>query len=676
MVSIIIYGNVIGNFELNQGSACEFNILNIVDGLKMDALVFFFQDNYARTKKLSRFWKIMGIFLALYGAICWCHLLSVGQAVDFANTLVGGGVLLVSICAVFGLFISDKNRYFAIAVVLGFLLAIAFTLGKNIEASGVVDNIAALGNTGIADLKTYCVILGIAPVCAGCIVQLYSVLIKQEQLIAVKNSEKQRLDSSEKRFIAPKIDKSAKSLVFLSSKRIIAISGLVIFLCWIPILLVMFPGVNGYDSAYQIDQVITGNLDSKHPILHTLLLGACVRFGWLFSSNELGILTYSLIQMMFMAAVFGIVCRCVYVYSHSRWMFLCTLLWFALCPINSVFAISVTKDVIFAGLVTLSLCLYLVIVYERKNSFLFVFLLIICTTLMLLFRNNAIIAYGALLVLVGIWLLKHKKLNKKIAIVAIMPIVVVLALFNPLSSALGVTNTSNTQESLSVPLQQLARTATVSEDLSENDKEMINNLIPKWNMYQAGISDLVKSSFNTEYFNENKVEVLFRYISLGLRHSQVYTEAFLLNTYGYWYPDATALARGGFAYHPYFETPGNMEDLGERYFRVQHNCLIPVVGSCIENVLDNHIWEKIPGIATLMNSGAVIWFYLIALGDLLLKKARVALIVPFIFFVLYWLTCVLGPCLLLRYIYPLFTVLPFLLLIFSARIRADIHVET
>ena len=610
------------------------------------------------SRELSCPVKVMLVLYSIFGAVCWSYLITGGNEYNVAKTITGCILLLLVLALVFTWFSTLKSKIFIMSSILGLLLSIALIIGSNIEGSGVVDNISALGSAGLTNLYTYLLTIGLFPICSGGISSIYLLLLQREKLL--DESRKKKPEDNQKCFI----ERAHNSFVLFgrefSSGRLILLSAVTILLCWIPVLLIMFPGVNGYDSAYQINQFITGNLDSKHPVLHTLFLGACISLGQQFSSNELGILIYSIIQMSIMALIFGLVCRCVMSISRSQKLFLFALLWFALCPINSVFSISVTKDVLFAGFVILSMCLLLMITREERSKLFAA--LIVSLTLMLLFRNNAAIAYAGLLAGLAIWALKSKRLNLKWGGVAVLPLVLFWVIVNPISSFAGVTNSSNTQESLSVPLQQLARTAVLANDLSQEDKEMIDSLVPDWENYQAGISDLVKNSFNSEYFKDNAQVILSRYIAIGFEHPQIYLESFLINTYGYWYPDTAALNRGGFSYHPYFETPLNMEDLGENYYQSDHACLIPLVGPTIEKMYTNHAWEMIPGLATLMNSGAVVWLYLIVLGYLIMfNKNRGIAILLVVFFILYWATCVLGPCLLVRYIYPLFAGLPLVL---------------
>lgn len=375
----------------------------------MPIVISMIQNIRKASKDFSVAVKAMLVLYSLFSAICWCHIMAGENEYNIANSITGCFLLVLALVLVFAWFSSLESKIFIASSILGLLLSTALVVGDNIEGSGIVNDISALGSTGLTSLRTYALIIGLFPICSGGISLIYLFLLQRERLL--DGAEKKRLDDSGSNNVK---DNDCPLVLFgceFWGMRLTLFSAAIIFLCWIPVLLIMFPGINGYDSAYQINQFATGNLDSKHPILHTLLLGACVHLGQLLSSDELGILIYSIFQMAIMALIFGLACRCVMSFSRSRKLFIFALLWFALCPINSVFSISVTKDVLFTGLVILSMCLLYMAIQKKQDRLLVA--LIASLTLMLLFRNNAVIAYVVLLAGLVIWSLKHRKFNLK-----------------------------------------------------------------------------------------------------------------------------------------------------------------------------------------------------------------------------------------------------------------------
>lgn len=92
-------------------------------------------------------------------------------------------------------------------------------------------------------------------------------------------------------------------------KKVFFISWLLIFLAWVPGLIASFPGIYAYDSVYQIGYYLSGSIYLHHPLIHTYLLGFCVvTLGNLFGSPEIGLLIYSLFQMLCLSATFAAIC--------------------------------------------------------------------------------------------------------------------------------------------------------------------------------------------------------------------------------------------------------------------------------------------------------------------------------------------------------------------------------
>ena len=54
---------------------------------------------------------------------------------------------------------------------------------------------------------------------------------------------------------------------------------LLILVCYVPMFLIAYPGSFAYDVPFQLEQVFTGTYSTHHPLLHTLLMGVCVKLG-------------------------------------------------------------------------------------------------------------------------------------------------------------------------------------------------------------------------------------------------------------------------------------------------------------------------------------------------------------------------------------------------------------
>ena len=96
-------------------------------------------------------------------------------------------------------------------------------------------------------------------------------------------------------------------------------------------------------------------------------------------------------------------------------------------------------------------------------------------------------------------------------------------------------------EMLSVPIQQIVRTVKNNyNDIDEETIERINKYFiieNVWEDYNPILSDPVKFNFNNEYFSENKSEFISIWLKLFVKYPKDYIEAFISNSYGYYYPE-------------------------------------------------------------------------------------------------------------------------------------------
>ncbi|WP_379945698.1 hypothetical protein [Enterococcus devriesei] len=78
------------------------------------------------------------------------------------------------------------------------------------------------------------------------------------------------------------------------------------FIIWLPILFIFWPGIFSYDVPMQISELVSKNLSTHHPIIHTLLLNIIVVIGDRFGNYNAGALLYTLIQMIICVGINGV----------------------------------------------------------------------------------------------------------------------------------------------------------------------------------------------------------------------------------------------------------------------------------------------------------------------------------------------------------------------------------
>ena len=186
----------------------------------------------------------------------------------------------------------------------------------------------------------------------------------------------------------------------------------IILLSWLPVYLAFFPGICYYDLPTQIEQYTSHVFNASHPLLHTLILGYLYT---LFDNPNTGMMIYSILQMILLAS--SMEYSCVYLYKRgiNRVIRYLIIFLFAVLPLNSLLAISSTKDVVFAALMLFTLTYYLNLktlpskqdtesfpAAASKKTIWNKIVLSLLTVLTILFRNNAIYAFlaGACIILI------------------------------------------------------------------------------------------------------------------------------------------------------------------------------------------------------------------------------------------------------------------------------------
>lgn len=481
-------------------------------------------------------------------------------------------------------------------------------------------------------------------------------------------------------------DKSRATAKEYSIRRIFFFYTCIILLCWIPVFLAYYPSVFAYDAEGQLYQVLAHDYSTHHPLIHTLFLGAFFNLGKeLFDSYSVGMAIHSIVQMILMAAIFGYAMTLLYREKASRVMRLALLIFYALFPANSVLALSTTKDVLFSGLVllhTLALYRWFKEGYERRRGF-YVFYILICA-LMLLFRNNAVYAYVLSQPVIFYFARKIRKKEgrtdertdgridgktewKYYAGSVFAAFVLFAAGAAGLKTVTGAQNGSP-REMLSVPLQQMARTRVEhEEEIDPALRSRLDAYIPaQWVFaaYDPHLADPVK---NRAVIHDDPAGLIKTWAHLGVQYPLTYVDAFLDNSIGYWYladlSHAEIYGVGTESGFGYLSTDNRTMPAGCEI--VEHSYL-PGLRSFMERIVSDNEYQKIPAVAAIF-SPAFYWWLLCLYIAFFIYKKEYKMLFPVIFLVIYYLTLLPAPAVLVRYMYPFIVSVPMMLCLISAK---------
>lgn len=446
----------------------------------------------------------------------------------------------------------------------------------------------------------------------------------------------------------------------LSERRRAAATMCFLLFCWLPVFLAVYPGFFVYDAQDELIQVQTRQFTTHHPLPHVLLLGGIIQaVHKLTGSYNAGIAVYTIVQMASMAGVFTYVLSYMKKAGIGRWLRVISAFYFGCFPVNVMFVLCSAKDGIFTGALLLLLTALVDMVKDRDRFFadrreILVFGM--SALVMMSFRHNGIYAFLVLAPVMIVFC--GKGYRQKMGLLfglAFGGYVLISAGLTTILSA----QTSENQEMLTVPIQQLARVWKYErESLTEEQKETLYEILPEEVLpfYTAKVSDGVKLWFDNEAFAAHPGKYLRLWAEVGSRHPFTYLNAWFMTSYGFWYPDTVIdVYRGNsvftFTYGDSSFFGYEVEQPGVRESR------IPWLNEWYRKISLEIAQQKVPVVSMLFSPGFLFWVFVFAGGYAYYRK-KYELLPACGMILLLWLTVILGPTYLPRYVLILWFALP------------------
>ncbi len=313
-------------------------------------------------------------------------------------------------------------------------------------------------------------------------------------------------------------------------KNRIWLYALLIFVCWIPHLIMFFPGSVTPDMVWQTAQSLGLTAYSlHHPIFNTYFMGLFIRLGrLLFGSSNAGLFLFILFQNLFSAFVLGYVLKTMKDCQAKNWMMYLSFLLFVLMPDYTGFVNVAVKDTIFSfSFLLFMTCLLRILVLKDHSKSLYV-LWVIGVLGTLLMRNNGAYVFYPTMVCFFIYCLRKKELRTKMVVLWLCPVL----LSGGINKALEYRYTPLADEkgsALSLPLQQTARYVKLyGDEVTDEEKKAIDTVIEYdalADAYTPYISDPVKNLYREETGTKELVNYLKTWFSMFLKHPEVYIDA-------------------------------------------------------------------------------------------------------------------------------------------------------
>ena len=446
----------------------------------------------------------------------------------------------------------------------------------------------------------------------------------------------------------------------------------IIFLLWIPTFLALYPGAFVYDAQEEYIEVISRTFTMHHPLLHVLMLGGIVHGAeYLGQTANTGIAVYVILQMVLISFILTYSIKRMEQLGVRKTYLTFMMLFYGLFPLFPLYAVCTAKDGMFTAflfLMTVELVIY-VKQPEDFNPSVFT----VASVIMMLLRNNGVYAFTVSMAVIlicefirtkkdaiSVDIPADRKRVTKVLILTLLSLVLFFGLNFVLKTATKATDEEH-QEILTVPIQQLTRTYVYSKEVfDEEDIKTLQEIIPEEYLatYRFRVSDIVKSGFDNAAYSKDPGKYRRLWLKIGLKKPLIYINAWLGTSYGYWYPDALNNVYSGNQMYTYqydessyfgFETepPGKRESK----FRV--------LELFYENLSLKLFQQRLPVISMLFSPGFLWWICAFVLFGMICKKGlssrAVLIILPA---VTVYLTVLLGPTTLVRYVLILWFILP------------------
>ena len=272
------------------------------------------------------------------------------------------------------------------------------------------------------------------------------------------------------------------------------------------------------------------------------MIGVFYKLGYfLFNSHNGAVGTAIFVQMLLMSSIFAYSISYLYSKKVRLSYLIAILVFYSLSPIHAFYNITLWKDVLFSG-VTLLLVISIYELVTQLNNKTIVqkdWIVFSLTAIgFVLLRNNGIYAYVFLIMFMYYF---FRRQLRSVIPYSLLPLIVYIVVKGPVFSVLDV-QPGHTVEALSIPLQQMGYLANNEDLLTEEDKGLLDKIAPvelMGNLYLPYLSDPIKNLIrdNPDYPSlvDDKVELIKVWAQLGLKYPRAYIRSYAYQTLGYWY---------------------------------------------------------------------------------------------------------------------------------------------
>ena len=388
-------------------------------------------------------------------------------------------------------------------------------------------------------------------------------------------------------------------------------SFLLCLLCWLPYYLYQYPGIMTPDSINQFEQVLgVIPYNNHHPFAHTMVFALLYKAAFALTGDMVvSVGFYTFAQMCLLSAGMAFFISTLRQQRIRPFVLLLLTAFYAMIPYHAIFSVTIWKDIPFAAAVLFFNCLLLRLILRGSLLLHERILLLFSGMMICLFRSNG---WYAFLVVVPFLLFFFRKQKRQVYPCLLVTLLLCVLIKYPVMNHFQVTQ-PDLIESLCIPTQQIAAVLCNDRELTVEERGLIESVIDLTyikELYNPTFADNMKElvrAGDQEYLASHKKEFFKLWVSLGLRYPGDYLDAYIQQTYGYWYPDS-------------FYLVAEAEGVSATELGVSTRHLIggPLVVKGKELAIK--LGSIVPIYGTLWSMGVACWVLLFSMGTVLVRR--------------------------------------------------------
>lgn len=309
----------------------------------------------------------------------------------------------------------------------------------------------------------------------------------------------------------------------------------IIFICWMPYVIMCFPGNVYYDSGTSILYFLDINRSNpNNPPLQNVIFGTTYLIGEKIGNVNIAIFLYCFIQLIAYILIVSYGINILIKKGIPHKVVVAIVLLYCLCPFFPLYAFSMGKDSNFAiGFFVFELIAFKIIDSKEKLSKNKIVVFFAVVTILGLLRNATY--FILVITLIMMLFVKRKAISNRCIVLALAAVILV----NVLVPKILESPPTDIGEALSVPLQQTAYYMNrYGANVTDEEKKAIDKVLPSvdFSEYSPDISDPIKVHFNNEASDEELKDYFFTWFMQFTKEPLAYIKATILGTYAYYCP--------------------------------------------------------------------------------------------------------------------------------------------